>query len=129
MIDDETAARFDGIDRQLADARRRFDSLDQRLDAVDQRFDAVDRRFDAADDRFGRLEAFIREESAATRHHFDVVSDGLRAEIRLIAEGHAVLAGNVASLAARQDATEARLGSLEDGQRGHERRLKRLERK
>jgi hypothetical protein len=47
---------------------------------MDGRFDAVDRRFD-------RLEVRITEGEAATRRHFDIVAESLRAEIRLRLEG------------------------------------------
>ena len=52
----------------------------------------IDERFTKVDERFTRLETHLREEirttASDTRRHFDVVAEGLKASIRLIAEGH-----------------------------------------
>src|SRR5262245_57421025 len=47
------------------------------------------------------LRAEIRASEAETRRHFDVVAESLRSDIRLIAEGHGVLAESIDRL--RQD--------------------------
>jgi hypothetical protein len=80
------------------------------------RFDSIDQRFDAVDQRFGRLEAFIKEEGAAarrhmeafvreegatTRRHFDIVAESMKADVKVISEGHGALVEHVAVLDAR----------------------------
>jgi hypothetical protein len=50
---EETAGRFEAIDR-------RFEAIDRRFEAVDRRFEAVDRRFEAVDRRFEALIAEMR---------------------------------------------------------------------
>ncbi len=141
MTDDELAGRFHGIDgrfeavdRQFDVVDRRFDAVDQRLDAIDQRFEAVDRRFDgvdrrleAIDQRFEQVFATIREEGAVTRRHMDVIAEGLRSEIKVIAEGRGVLTDRMAAMTSRQDRADARVERLEDRQLAHEHRLRKLD--
>jgi len=79
------------------------------------------------DDRFARLEALMRAESAETRRHVDVVADGLRLEIRVIAEGHDVLRADVADLKSGQKRLEAGLGRVEVRQQALEYRQDRVE--
>jgi hypothetical protein len=38
--------------------------------------------------RFASIEASIKAEGTVTRHHFDVVGEGLRIDIKIVAEGH-----------------------------------------
>jgi len=82
---------------------------------------------DELDDRFARLEALMRAESAETRRHFDVAAEGLRLEIRVIAEGHEVLRADVAELKTGQTRLEAGLGRLEIRQQALEYRQERVE--
>jgi hypothetical protein len=44
------------------------------------------------------LDARVREESAATRRHFDVVAESLRHDTRVIAEGFIALDAKVEAL-------------------------------
>ena len=69
---------------------RRFEHVDRRFKAVDRRFKAVDRRFDTVDREIARLRDEVKRSAEETRRHFDVVAEGLRDEIRFIAEGHAL---------------------------------------
>ena len=110
---DSVDQRFGAIDQRFDSVDQRFVAIDHRFDSVDQRFGAVDRRFDSVDRRIGTLETRVdrsmvelrhelrvnldnamtemRQDNAAahseTRLHFDTVADGLRKEIKLIAEG------------------------------------------
>ena len=54
---------------------------------MDQRFDQVDRRFEQVDQRFDQVEGRVDATAVETRRHFDVVAEGLRGEIRVVAEG------------------------------------------
>ena len=105
----------------------RFDSIDQRFEAVDRRFDAVDHRLDGIDHRFETLTAFIREENVETRRHFDIVAEGLKTEIKVIAEGHETLRGTLAALTSRHEQVEKRQDRLEDRQLALEHRQGKLE--
>jgi hypothetical protein len=106
MTDEELTRRFDGIDGQFA--------------TVDQRFDAMDQRFD-------HLVAFVKEEGAATRRHFDIVAEAMRADVKLIAEGHGALETSVAGLDARVERVEERQDHVEDRQLALEHRQGKLE--
>ncbi|MEA2560251.1 MAG: hypothetical protein QOH06_1755 [Acidobacteriota bacterium] len=77
--------RFDAIDQ-------RFDAIDQRFGAIDKRFGAVDQRFDAADKRMDGLEGAIRANG--------VEIEGLRGDIKQVAEGVAAGNENLASFRA-----------------------------
>ena len=103
------------------------EELTSHFENVDQQLETIDRRFDAVDQRFEHMEAFVREEGAATRRHMDVIADGLRAEIKLFAEGHTALVTSLATLASRHERTERRVDRVEDGQIDHEHRLRKLE--
>ena len=48
------------------------------------------RRFEAIDEQFKTVatKADVKEEGVATRRHFDIVAEQMRADIALIAEGH-----------------------------------------
>ena len=56
--------------------------IGKKFDQVDQRFEGMDRRLDqmATKDE-------VRAQQAETRRHFDVVAEGLRSQIQLVAEG------------------------------------------
>ena len=53
-----------------------------------------DGRFDEVDGRFNEMRQLILEEGRRTRTHFDVVAEGLKDQIKVIGEGHAVLAAH-----------------------------------
>jgi len=120
MTDDEMKAQF------KRDQRGR-ELRAEPVEKVDRRFDAVDQRFDAVDQHFEETLRAIREESAATRLHMDIVAEGLRSEIRVIADGHGVLAERMTAMESRQDRADARAERIEDRQLAHEHRLRKLE--
>jgi septal ring factor EnvC (AmiA/AmiB activator) len=72
-VDAQTHVAFDTLRQRV----------DQRLDQVDQRFEQVDRRFEQVDRRFDQVDTTAAE----TRRHFDIVAEGLRADVWLLAEG------------------------------------------
>lgn len=74
-----------------------------------------------------RLEAFIREEGAATRSHFDIVAEAMKADVRVIAEGHKALQDDVDALQDGQQRLEGRQGRLEVRQQALEARQGKLE--
>lgn len=102
MKDAELKTRFSDIDA-------RFDKVDVRFAEVDARFDRVDARFVEVDGRFNEMRHLILQEGERTRQHFDVVAEGLRDGIKVIAEGYTAL---------REDSAEVktRLQRVEDGQ-------------
>ena len=67
--------------------------------------------------RFHSLQVFVRStvtaEGVATRRHFDVVGEGLRGDIQLLAEGHDALRQDVSDLKNGQQRLEAGVGRLE----------------
>ncbi len=77
--------------------------------------------------RLDRLETLMKSEGETTRRHFDVVAEGLRQEIHVIAEGHGVLRGDVADLKAGQARVEEGQERLEIRQSALEYRQTRLE--
>jgi len=44
---EETALRFEAMDRRFEAMDRRFEAIDRRFEAIDRRFEAIDRRFEA----------------------------------------------------------------------------------
>jgi DNA repair exonuclease SbcCD ATPase subunit len=69
----------------------------------------------------------IKAEGEITRRHFDVVAEGLRAEIKVIADGHLALRDDVAGLKAAQERLEGRQERLETRQLALEHRQGKLE--
>ena len=60
--------------------------IGEKFDRVDQRFEAIDRRFEEV-----ATKGEVRAQQAETRRHFDVVAEGLRGQMQLLAEGVATL--------------------------------------
>ncbi|MGC8724285.1 MAG: hypothetical protein ACP5VF_10525 [Acidobacteriota bacterium] len=60
-----------------------------------------------------KLVEFIRGENEETRRHFDVVADGVRSDIRLLAEGHGALVEKVDHLDAKVDRLETKVDHLD----------------
>jgi len=54
-------ARFDRVDKHLANIDQRFDDIDEKFVAVDQRFDGIDQKFVAVDQRFDGIDSALRE--------------------------------------------------------------------
>ena len=74
-----------------------------------------------------KLVKFIREENEETRRHFDVVAEGLRSDIRLLAEGHGALVEKVDHLDAKVDRLETKVDHLETRMDGLETKVDHLE--
>jgi len=76
---EQVDGRFEQVDRRFEQVDRRFEQVDGRFEQVDGRFEQVDGRFEQVDGRFERGEEALR--------HTQVSVEGLRGEIRLVAEG------------------------------------------
>ena len=103
-MDEETRAGFDDMRRGFVAINARFDAVDGRFDAVDARLDAVDARLGGVDTRFDGVDARLDRVDLAmadTNQHVDtlearfmreirhlgVITEDLRAQIQLVAEG------------------------------------------
>src|SRR5947209_7616416 len=95
---------------------------------TDEELDARFERF-AADIKTSKVEisAEIKAEGATTRRHFDVVAEGLRAEIKVIADGHAALHDDMVGVKTGQARLEVRQERLEIRQLALEHRQGKLE--
>jgi len=83
---------------------------DQELNA---RFEALKEDMSSSIAAFGaqvkaEIRAEIKGEGETTRRYFDVVAEGLRSDIRVIAEGDAALRDDVAELKVGQSRLEGR---------------------
>ncbi len=78
-------ARFDRLEQRLDSHDQKFTSIDQRFDVIDRRFEQVDRRFEVMDHRFEGVNDRFDE----LKRHTGVLVEGLRYELRLVAEGFA----------------------------------------
>jgi prefoldin subunit 5 len=74
------------FDRQEQRFDARFDRIEQRLDSHDQTLASIDQRYASIDRRFGEMNERIDE----VKRHAGVLAEGLRYEVRLVAEGFAV---------------------------------------
>ena len=92
------------------------------------RFEQIDDRFRQVDDRFTSIEDLVKSEGAATRRHFDVVAEGLRDQIKVVAEGYAALRTDVTDLKDGQQRLEAGVGRVELRMLSLESRQTKLER-
>jgi septal ring factor EnvC (AmiA/AmiB activator) len=81
----EVHARLRDVDTRLSEVDTRLSEVDTRLSEVDTRLSSGIRRVETT------LRQEIREEGIATRRHFDVVTESLRDDIRIIAEGFVAL--------------------------------------
>jgi hypothetical protein len=61
--------------------------LENKFGVVEQRLIAIDGRLDTMDGRFTDIDGKFEE----TRRYFGVLAEGLRSEIRQVAEGHHIL--------------------------------------
>jgi tetrahydromethanopterin S-methyltransferase subunit G len=110
---------------------KRFEQVDKRFEQVDKRFEQVDKRFEQVDKRFESIEKQIAAEGEATRRHFDIVAEQMKAERNLaldqsIATSKQLVAFRVTH-AAEHAALEKRLDNHERRLDNHERRVAKLE--
>ncbi|MEQ1912654.1 MAG: hypothetical protein ABMA15_27805 [Vicinamibacterales bacterium] len=108
---------------------QRVENLEHRVATVEQILPTLATKTDLAELRIATkadlqaaiaplaTKADMKAEAEQTRRHFDVVAEGLRAEIRLIADGHA----------ATQASDKATRTDLERVRDQHDRRLMHLE--
>ena len=95
---------------------QRVENLEHRVVTVEQILPTLATKADLAELKTS-LKAEVRAESEQTRRHFDVVAEGMRADVRLIAEG----------LDALRVSTDARHADIMGVRMQHDRRLTRLE--
>jgi hypothetical protein len=103
-MDEETRAGFDEMRRGFAEMNARFSAVDAGFDAIDARFSAVDARFDAIDARFSAVDArfdavdrgmagtnqrvdTLEERVVREIRHLGVITEDLRTQIQVVAEG------------------------------------------
>jgi chromosome segregation ATPase len=94
----------------LADLRRdgaeiRAELADLRREGAEIRAELADLRRDGAEIRaeLGALRRDLQASAVETRRHFEVVVEGLRHEVGLVAEGHTELDSRLTALATRTD--------------------------
>jgi hypothetical protein len=79
----ELRQQISGVEQQLTAFReetgQRFEQVDRRFEQVDRRFEQVDQRFEQVDQRFEQVETTCR--------HTLVLVEGLRDQLRAVAEG------------------------------------------
>jgi hypothetical protein len=92
--------------------------------AVARRFDQVDVGFDGHGKRFDVVEARIRDEATATRRHFDVVAESLRADLKVVIDKTTATGQKVDRLIAANAIEHA---AFLDAITDHEVRITRLE--
>ena len=110
-MDEETRAGFEDMRRGFAAINARFDQVDARFDGIDARFDGIDARFTAVDAQFAAVDVQFagvdarfdeaNQGTAAINQRVDtleerfmreirqlgVITEDLRAQIQLVAEG------------------------------------------
>ena len=110
------------LEHHVQDLERRVATVEQILPTLATKADLGDLRAATKADLAAAIaplatKAAVQLEGEQTRRHFDVVAEGLRDDIRMIAEG-------VVSLHARVDANHAQTAGV---LANHDRRLTRLE--
>lgn len=84
MSEEPEAPRLSEIGMLRVEMRAGFQSMNARLDGVNAHLIEHDQQFLSHDKQFVSLEARIAQESAVTRRHFDVVAEGLRADLKVV---------------------------------------------
>jgi len=79
----------------------------QLVEFLGRKFTEVDARLDQMATR-----EELQGQQAETRRHFEVVAEGLRADIRQVAEGHQFLVDGQARIMDRIDRLESELGAM-----------------
>ena len=76
-----------------------IDRVGNRMDALGNRVDALERslgsRIDAVGDRLTSVEQRLRAEIAESRRHSQMLFESLRDDIRILADGFAVLSSKI----------------------------------
>jgi chaperonin cofactor prefoldin len=91
-MDVETTEALERIDR-------RFDQVDDRFDQVDSRFETLETSLRAEIQAFrAEIRAELREGLEERRRHTEVLYESLRDDIRMLAEGFAMMSAKLDSL-------------------------------
>jgi hypothetical protein len=105
-MDAEIRDEFVAVRVDLRNTDGRVQTLDSRVQTLDARVQTLDASLHEVDVRLSAeircvetsLRQEIREEGIATRRHFDVVTESLRDDIRIIAEGLVALDAKVETM-------------------------------
>lgn len=89
----------------------KFGIVEQRLTAIDGQLNTMDGRFTPIDERFTGIDGKFEE----TKHYFGVLAEGLRSEIRQVAEGHRILVDGQARIVEKIGHVERELGAMIKG--------------
>jgi hypothetical protein len=77
-------ARFDGLEQRMDGLEQRMDGLEQRITGIEKLMDSFEKRMDAQDKRMESIEKTV--------HKMGIDMEAIRSDVRLIAEGHVMLA-------------------------------------
>jgi archaellum component FlaC len=77
------------LDERFGRIERRLDAHDQRFESIDRRFESIDQQFEAMDQRFEQVNERIDDRFEEVKRHTGVLVEGLRHDVRLVAEGFA----------------------------------------
>jgi chromosome segregation ATPase len=83
--------RMDGLEKRMDGLEKRMDGLEKRMDGLEKRMDGLEKRMDGLEKRMDGLEKRM-ESSEKLLQKTWVEIEAMRADIRLIAEGHVMLA-------------------------------------
>jgi len=86
----------------------KFGLVEQRLTAIDGRLETMDGRFTRIDEQFSDIDGKFEE----TKRYFGVLAEGLRSDIRQVAEGHHILVDGQARIAEKIEHVERELGAM-----------------
>jgi chromosome segregation ATPase len=75
--------RFDGLERRMDRIETRMDGIEKRISSIEERMDSSEKRMDTQDKRMESMEKII--------HKMGIDIEAIRADVRLIAEGHVML--------------------------------------
>jgi hypothetical protein len=127
MTDDELRAMFAGLEerlqQQLVGIERRLAAMfDQRFEErfaaaeryfdrrFEERFAAAERHFDRRfEERFAAAERHFDQRFEESKRFFGVEAEGLRSDVRAVAEGHAVLVQRIDTLRDDNDRAHAEI--------------------
>lgn len=105
---------------------QRVENLEQHRASVEQILPTLATKTDLADLRT-ELKAELKAESEQIRRHFDLVAEGLRHEIRVVADGVVAANEGIAEMRARFAEVDAKHEDFMRIMTGHDRRITRLE--
>lgn len=86
--------KFGIVEQRLTAIDGRLDTMDGRFTHIDGRLDTIGGWFTRIDERFTGIDGKFEE----TKRYFGVLAEGLRSEIRQVAEDHQILVGGQARI-------------------------------